>query len=61
MGKIDINSLDWDDYESYEKFNKPKPNKNHDEEDPYLSQRKSGRGRKGDSYITKRTKGRSRS
>lgn len=63
MGKINLNSFDWeeDNYETYEKFGKSNRKKSHTEEDLLNIQGKSGRGRKGDSYITQRTKGRSRS
>lgn len=62
MGKIDIRSIDFEEehFEKYEKFGKSNRNKNINEEDIQFTQGKSGRGRKGDSYITKRTKGRSR-
>lgn len=61
MGKIDIRSIDFEDehYEIYEKFTKKNRNKNIDDGDLQQSQGKSGKGRKGDSYITQRTKGRS--
>ena len=63
MGKIDLRSIDFEDeyYETYEKFTKRNRKQNIDEGDLQQSQGKSGRGRKGDSYITQRTKGRSRS
>ena len=62
MGKIDIRSINFEDeyYETNEKFRKTNRKKNIDEDDLQQSQGKSGRGRKGDSYITQRTKGRSR-
>ncbi len=62
MGKIDIRSINFEDeyYEKHEKFRKTNRKKNIDEDDLQQSQGKSGRGRKGDSYITQRTKGRSR-
>jgi len=63
MGKLNLNSFDWeeDNYETYEKFGKSNRKKSHNEEDLLNIQGKSCRGRKGDSYITQRTKGRSRS
>ena len=63
MGKIDVRSIDFEDeyYETYEKFTKRNRKQTIDEGDLQQSQGKSGRGRKGDSYITQRTKGRSRS
>ena len=62
MGKIDIRSIDFEEeeYEIYEKFTKRNRKQSIDEGDLQQSQGKSGRGRKGDSYITQRTKGRSR-
>ena len=62
MGKIDVRSIDFEDeyYETYEKFTKRNRKQTIDEGDLQQSQGKSGRGRKGDSYITQRTKGRSR-
>ncbi len=62
MGKIDIRSINFEDeyYETHEKCRKTNRKKNIDEGDLQQSQGKSGRGRKGDSYITQRTKGRSR-
>ena len=63
MGKIDIRSIDFEEeeYEIYEKFTKRNRKQSIDEGDFQQSQGKSGRWRKGDSYITTRTKGRSRS
>ena len=62
MGKIDIRSIDFEEeeYEIYEKFTKRNRKQSIDEGDFQQSQGKSGRGRKGDSFITQRTKGRSR-
>ena len=62
MVKIDIRSIDIEEeeYEIYEKFTKRNRKQSIDEGDFQQSQGKSGRGRKGDSYITQRTKGRSR-
>ena len=62
MGKIDIRSIDFEEeeYEIYEKFTKRNRKQSIDEGDFQQSQGKSGRGRNGDSYITQRTKGRSR-
>ena len=62
MGKIDIRSVNFEDedYEIYEKFTKRNRKQNFDEGNFQQSQGKAGRGRKGDSYITQRTKGRSR-
>ena len=62
MGKIDIRSIDFEEeeYEIYEKFTKRNRKQSIDEGDFQQSQGKSGRGRKGDSYITQRTKGCSR-
>ena len=62
MGKIDIRSIDFEEeeYEIYEKFTKRNRKQSFDEGDLQQSQGKSGRGRKGDSFITQRTKGRSR-
>jgi len=62
MGKYRINHTDWEyeDYEYEEKFKKSNRKKNNDGRDFLESQGKSSRGRKGDSFISKRTKGRSR-
>ena len=62
MGKIDVRSIDFEDeyFETYEKITRKNRRKDIDEGDLQQSQGKSGRGRKGDSYITQRTKGRSR-
>lgn len=62
MGKLNLNSFDWeeDNYETHEKIKKSSRRKNTTEEDLLNIQGKSGRGRKGDSYISQRTKGRSR-
>ena len=65
MGKFNFRDYDEDDYleiEYNEKIQRRKnKNKGRNEDDFFESQGKSGRGRKGDSYITQRTKGRSRS
>jgi hypothetical protein len=60
MGKINVNQLDEyaEDYEVYEKFTKSNRKKTRNEEDILQLQGKSGRGRKGDSHITQRTKAR---
>jgi len=60
MGKININDLDTfeDDYEVYEKFTKSNRKKSRNEEDILQSPRQSYDGRKGDSYISQRTKAR---
>jgi hypothetical protein len=60
MGKVNINDLTFfeDEYETYEKFTKSNRKKTRNEEDILQSQGKSGRGRKGDSHITQRTKAR---
>ena len=60
MGKVNINDLNLfeDEYETYEKFTKSNRKKTRNEEDILQSQGKSGRGRKGDSHITQRTKAR---
>ena len=59
MGKININTLDYEDesfeYEAFTKRNKKKVNH---EEDVFESQGEPPRGRKGDSYISRRTKAR---
>ena len=62
MAKIDVRSIDFEDeyFETYEKITRKNRRKDIDEGDLQQSQGKSGRGRKGDSYITQRTKGRSR-
>ena len=60
MGKINVNQLDEfaEDYEVYEKFTKSNRKKSHNDEDFFQSQGQSFRGRKGDSYISERTKAR---
>jgi len=60
MGKINVNQLDEyaEDYEVYEKFTKSNRKKSRNEEDLLESQGEFGRGRKGDSYISQRTKAR---
>lgn len=60
MGKINIHDLDSfeDDYEVYEKFAKSNRKKTRNEEDLFESQRQSFNGRKGDSFISQRTKSR---
>jgi len=60
MGKININALDAfeDDYEVYEKITKSNRKKTKSKEDFLESQGESFGGRKGDSYISQRTKAR---
>ena len=60
MGKININELDSfeDDYEVYEKFTKSSRKKSRNEEDLLKSYGQSFDGRKGDSFISQRTKAR---
>jgi hypothetical protein len=59
MAKINFNNIDWEDDESasYEKFTKSnrKPSQN---EDVFEPSGKPRRGRKGDSFISQRTKSR---
>ena len=60
MGKININNLDEfeDDYEMYEKFTKSNRKKSRSNEDFLESQGQSFNGRKGDTFISQRTKAR---
>lgn len=60
MGKININNLDEfeDDYEMYEKFTKSNRKKSRSKEDFLESQGQSFNGRKGDTFISQRTKAR---
>lgn len=59
MAKINVNSINWEEESAgYEKFTKSNRKKTSNEEDIFQSQRKSGRERKGDSYISQRTKSR---
>lgn len=60
MGKININNLDEfeDDYKVYEKFTKSSRKTNSNSQDFLESQGESFDGRKGDSYISQRTKAR---
>jgi len=59
MGKVNMNQIDWEnEVAGYEKIKKSNRKKTYNEEDSFESQGKSGRGRKGDSYISKRTKAR---
>jgi hypothetical protein len=59
MAKININSIDWEEEAAgYEKFTKSNRKKTPNEEDILQSQGKFGRGRKGDSFISQRTKAR---
>lgn len=66
MGKIDIRTIDWDsddiyEIEHYENNKRKRRKKNSNDKDVFESQGESTRRRKGDSYISQRTKGRSRS
>ena len=60
MGKINVNQLDEfaEDYEVYEKFTKSNRKKSRNEEDILQPQGQSFGGRKGNSYISERTKAR---
>lgn len=59
MAKININQIDWEnEVAGYEKFKKSNRKKVYNEDDPLQSQGEFARGRKGDSYISQRTKAR---
>lgn len=59
MAKINVNSINLEEESAgYEKFTKSNRKKNSYEEDIFQSQGKLGRERKGDSYISQRTKSR---
>ena len=65
MGKIDIRSIDFDDdeyYENehYENIKRKRRKKNNNDQNFLEFQGESRRGRESDSFITQRTKGRSR-
>ena len=62
MGKYRISHDydEYDDYETYEKFTKSNRKQSRNEDDAFESQGESPKRRKSDSYISKRTKGRSR-
>ena len=59
MAKINVNNINWEEESAgYEKFTKSNRKKTSHEEDIFQSQGKFGRGRKGDSFISQRTKAR---
>ena len=59
MAKVNINQIDLEEeVAGYEKFKKSNRKQSYNEEDVLQSQGKSGRGRKGDSYISQRRKAR---
>ena len=61
MAKINFNNIDWEDDDesaSYEKFTKSNRKPSQNEDDVFEPSGKPRRGRKGDSFISQRTKSR---